>query len=75
MRLRFCAGVACGPGCDGSKPPAAQSTRRAEGQEAGQGFVMALVKDSDLRSTLQLSQPQADFQAIECVEIDVETHR
>jgi hypothetical protein len=26
------------PGSDGSKPPAAQYTRRAEGQEAGQGL-------------------------------------
>jgi hypothetical protein len=29
-----------GPVSRGSKPPAAQSTRRAEGQEAGQGAIL-----------------------------------
>jgi hypothetical protein len=51
----LCWCVACGPGFHGNKPPAAQSTRRAEGQKAGQGLGPVVVR----RSHASLARPTA----------------
>jgi hypothetical protein len=48
-----------GPVSRGNKPPAAQSTRRAEGQEAGQGLIRQDERVKQISSTQATPRSQA----------------